>query len=127
MNLNETIYRQHVHSTKWTSRLGFFADEILIIFNKLEEISTENNHYEFLEAADYFHEQIEIQSAYIDEIRREIRKNEQELVAEILRNPTAISLRKKAYQQREQKSMLLFEIGFNALREDFHWFYTNWA
>lgn len=127
MDLKETIYRQHARSTKWTSRLSFYADEISIIAHKLEELSKENDHYEFHEGADHFCEQVEIQTAYLEEIRSEIRNNEQALVADILRNPTAISVRKQEYQQREQKSLLLFEIGFNALREDFQWFYTNWA
>lgn len=127
MDLNETIYRQHARNTKWTSRLSFYADEINIIAHKLEELGKENDYYEFQEGADHFREQVEIQTAYLEEIRTEIRNNEQALVSDILRNPTAISVRKQQYQQREQKSLLLFEIGFHALREDFHWFYHNWA
>jgi competence CoiA-like predicted nuclease len=126
MNLNETIYKQYVYNPQSASRLLFYADEILIISNRLEELSIENDHEEFHTRADYFREQIMVQSECINELRTEIRENEQALVEDILDNPSAISLRKKKYQQREQKSMLLFDIGFDALRQDFQRFCVRW-
>jgi hypothetical protein len=126
MNLNETVYRQYVYNPQSASRLLFYADEILIISNRLEELSAENNHEEFNQRADYFREQIMVQSECINELRAEIRENEQALVEDIIDNPSAISLRKKKYQQREQKSLLVFDIGFNALRQDFQRFCAKW-
>lgn len=127
MNLNETIYRQYVHNPKSTARLLFYADEVLILSNRLEELSMRNDLDEFRERADYFREQILFQSENINELRREIHENEQALIEDIRDNPNAISFRKKKYQQREQKSLLLFEIEFSALRQDFQWFCARWA
>jgi len=127
MNLKQKIYMQHVHNSKSTARLLFYADEILTLSNRLEELSMRNDHEDFQDRVDYFREQILFQRENINELHTEIRENEQALVEDIIDNPTAISDRKKRYQQREQKNLLLFEIGFNSLRQDFQWFCARWA
>lgn len=126
MSTNDFIYNQHEENSAWISKLDFYRDELKILQDRLEEIATKNNQGEVLPEIEKYQNQFIVQRNNIDEIRHQIRENEQALQEEIKSNPVAVDHRKVAYHEEEKNAVESFEHVFNELREDFNKFSSKW-
>lgn len=126
MSTNESIYKQHEENQDWTSKLAFYADEIKILRGRLEEIASKNSSKDVLALVEHFQNQFIIQQNNIDELKHDIKMNEQALVDEINRNPVAVDHRKVAYHEKEQQLIASFEKVFNEMRGEYNAFSAKW-
>jgi DNA/RNA endonuclease YhcR with UshA esterase domain len=126
MDKKESIYTQHEENTNWMKTLDFYKDEIKILRNRLEEITTKNNSVEVLSKVEHFQNQFIIQRDNIDNIAHAVKLNEEELLNEINRNPVAVDHRKMTYHEKEQDLVETFEKNFNEIRGEFNRFTSKW-
>lgn len=126
MKTEEKIYDQHAEHTNWLSKMKFYADEILVLKNRLGEIASKNSDKEVLAQVEHFQNQLIIQKNNIDEISHSIKMDEEALQKEIKDNPTAVDHRKVAYHAKEKEAVDAFEKNFNDMRAEFKTFAAKW-
>lgn len=120
------IYDQHQENQDWLKRLDFYKEELVILQERLDEVTSKNNHLDFLKGVEQFQNQLFIQRNHIDELAHEIKQSEKQLVAEVNRNPVAVDHRKIDLHEAEQDYMVYFEKNFADLRLAFNQFLTKW-
>lgn len=120
------IYDQHQENQDWLKRLDFYKEELVILQERLDEVTSKNNHLDFLKGVEQFQNQLFIQRNHIDELAHEIKQSEKQLVAEVNRNPVAVDHRKIDHHKAEQDYMVYFEKNFADLRLAFNQFLTKW-
>lgn len=120
------IYDQHRENQDWLKRLDFYKEEIHILRERLEELTSKNTDAQFLQAVEHFQNQFHIQRNHIDELSHDIRVNEGKLVHEIARNPVAVDHRKVENHEAEVDFMDYFEKNFATLRADFNQLAAKW-
>ena len=119
MKKQENIYSQHSENNDWSNKLQFYADEIIILKNRLSEIASKNNKKEVLAEVEHFQNQFIVQKNNIDEISHTIKINENELEHEVNKNQVAVDHRTMPYHSAEKESVEYFEKNFNDLRTEF--------
>lgn len=120
------IYDQHLENQDWLKRLDFYKEELNILSERLDEVTSKNNQAEFLKNVEHFQNQFIIQRNHIDELAHQIKVNEKVLVAEIAANPVAVDHRKLENHDDEADYMGYFEKNFAALRSEFNTFLAKW-
>lgn len=120
------IYDQHQENQDWLKRLDFYKEELVILQERLDEVTSKNNHLDFLKGVEQFQNQLFIQRNHIDELAHEIKQSEKQLLAEVNRNPVAVDHRKIDHHEAEQDYMVYFEKNFADLRLAFNQFLTKW-
>lgn len=120
------IYDQHQENQDWLKRLDFYKEEIVILRERLDEVTSKNTNPDFLKEVEHFQNQLFIQRNHIDELAHLIKQSEKHLVAEINRNPVAVDHRKMDHHEGEQDYMVYFEKNFADLRLAFNQFLTKW-
>lgn len=126
METKANIYTQHGENTEWTNKLNFYKDDIRIMTGRLEEVAAKNSSKEVLAEVEHFQNQLIIQRNNIDEALHAVKINEEELQAEINRNPVAVDHRKVEYHAKEKELVEAFEKNFNDLRDEFNEFIAKW-
>jgi hypothetical protein len=126
MKTGEKIYTQHAEHIDWLSKLKFYNDEISILKNRLGEIASKNNQKEVLIQVEHFQNQFIVQKNNIDEISHSIRVDEDNIVKEISKNPTAVDHREMPSHSKEKEAVEIFEKNFNELRSEFKKFAAKW-
>lgn len=126
MKTEEKIYTQHAEHTDWLSKMKFYADEILVLKNRLGEVASKNNDKAVLAKVEHFQNQLIIQKNNIDEMSHSIKMDEEALQKEIKENPTAVDHRKVAYHAKEKEAVDSFEKNFKELRTEFNLFAAKW-
>jgi F420-dependent methylenetetrahydromethanopterin dehydrogenase len=120
------IYDQHLENQDWLKRLDFYKEDLIILRERLEEVTSKNNNADFLKSVEHFQNQFLIQRNHIDELAHEIKANENTLVAEIQDNPVAVDHRKVENHDNEADFMGYFEKNFAELRAEFNVFLAKW-
>lgn len=120
------IYDQHSENQDWLKRLDFYKEEIVILRERLEEVTAKNNAPDFLKQVEHFENQLIIQRNHVDELAHQIKLDEQQLVAEIKQNPVAVDHRKVVNHEQEADYMVYFEKNFANLRTEFNSFLAKW-
>ena len=77
------IYDQHLENQDWLKRLDFYKEDLTILRERLDEVTSKNNHTDFLKSVEHFQNQFIIQRNHIDDLAHQIKANENTLVAEI--------------------------------------------
>ena len=116
------IYDQHLENQDWLKRLDFYKEELNILRERLDEVTSKNNQAEFLKYVEHFQNQFIIQRNHIDELAHQIKANEKVLVAEIDANPVAVDHRKLENHNEEADYISYFEKNFATLRAEFNTF-----
>jgi hypothetical protein len=128
MKMNDDIiYLHEVQNPRINNKVHFYLDELYTMTERLKQMSLDYDYEDFVDGLDYFHERLIIDKAGIEDLRDAMKKNERALIADILRNPIAISRRKQEYNARQWELLMHFDKQFSELREDFNWFCFNWA
>lgn len=120
------IYAQHEENVDFLKRLEFYKEEIKILSGRLEEVASKNSAADCLVLVERFQNQLIVQRNNIDEIRHEVKQDENRLEAEINENETAVDRRSLPYHEREAELMAGFEKNFNDLRQDMKVFFSKW-
>lgn len=120
------IYAQHEENVDFLKRLEFYKEEIKILSGRLEEVASKNSAADCLVLVERFQNQLIVQRNNIDEIRHEVKQDENRLEAEINENETAVDRRSLPYHEREAELMAGFEKNFNDLRQDMKEFFSKW-
>jgi uncharacterized membrane protein YgaE (UPF0421/DUF939 family) len=120
------IYDQHLENQDWLKRLDFYKEDLIILRERLDEVTTKNNDADFLKSVEHFENQFIIQRNHIDELAHQIKSNEHTLVAEITHNPVAVDHRKVESHEAEADFMGYFEKNFAELRAEFNVFLAKW-
>jgi uncharacterized membrane protein YgaE (UPF0421/DUF939 family) len=120
------IYDQHLENQDWLKRLDFYKEDLSILRERLDEVTSKNNHVDFLKSVEHFQNQFIIQRNHIDELAHQINVNENILVAEIEDNPIAVDHRKVESHDAESDFMGFFEKNFAELRAEFNVFLAKW-
>jgi hypothetical protein len=122
----EFIYDQHQKHQDWLSRLDFYKEEIQILKERLQEITSKNNSSEVLVDVEHFQNQFIVQRNNIDELAHSIKVHEAKIVKEIESNPVAVEHRKMEAHEEEEDFMTYFEKNFSELRETYNRFAAKW-
>ena len=126
MTTKSFIYDQHLENQDWLKRLDFYKEEITILRERLEEVTSKNNAPDFLKYVEHFQNQLLIQRNHIDELAHQINANEHALISEIKDNPVAVDHRKVENHVAEADFMVFFEKNFATLRAEFNVFLAKW-
>ena len=120
------IYDQHQIHQDWLSRLQFYKEEIYILKERLQEITSKNSSKEALAKAEHFQNQFIVQRNNIDELAHSIKAHEAKIVQEIENNPIAVDHRKVDNHVEEEDFMSYFEKNFSELRAEYNRFSAEW-
>ncbi len=126
MTTKSFIYDQHLENQDWLKRLDFYKEELTILKERLEEVTSKNTQPDFLKLVEHFQNQFIIQRNHIDELAHQIKANEHTLVKEIEQNPIAVDHRKVNSHEAETDFMDFFEKNFATLRAEFNQFLAKW-
>jgi len=120
------IYDQHQIHQDWLSRLQFYKEEIYILKERLQEITSKNSSKEALAKAEHYQNQFIVQRNNIDELVHSIKVHEDKIVQEIEKNPIAVDHRKVDNHIEEEDFMSYFEKNFSELRAEYNRFSAEW-
>lgn len=126
MTTKANIINQHLENQDWLKRLDFYKEEIVILKERLDEVTGKNNAPDFLKNVEHFQNQFIVQRNNIDELAHAIKMNEQKLVNEVHSNPVAVDHRKVESHESESDFMTYFEKNFAGLRTEYNQFLTKW-
>lgn len=126
MTTKANIIDQHLENEDWLKRLDFYKEEIVILKERLDEVTVKNNAPEFLKNVEHFQNQFIVQRNNIDELAHAIKMNEKKLVNEVHANPVAVDHRKVESHEPESDFMSYFEKNFAGLRIEYNQFLTKW-
>jgi tRNA U34 5-carboxymethylaminomethyl modifying enzyme MnmG/GidA len=126
MTTKATIYHQHSENQDWLKRLDFYKEEIIILKERLDEVTTKNNASDFLKDVEHFQNQFIVQRNNIDELGHSIKMNEQRLVNEVNANPVAVDHRKVENHETEADFIGYFEKNFAEFRTEYNKFLSKW-
>ncbi len=124
--MKTSIFQQHYDHTEWLSKLSFYADEIVILKKRLEEVVKNNNSKEFLAEVEHFQNQLILQKESLDILKHNVNAGEKEVVDGINKNPVASDHRKTEVHGNEKEQIESFEKDFKGLREDFDKFLAKY-
>lgn len=122
MTTKSFIYDQHLENQDWLKRLDFYKEELNILKERLQEVTSKNTNADFLKSVEHFQNQFLIQRNHVDELAHQIKANEHTLVKEIKRSPVAVDHRKVESHDAETDFMEFFEKNFAKLRAEFNVF-----
>ena len=126
MTMKANIIDQHFENQDWLKRLDFYKEEITILKERLDEVTSKNTAPDFLKDVEHFQNQFIVQRNNIDELGHFIKKNEQGLVKEVNANPVAVDRRKVDSHENESDFISYFEKNFAELRTDYNKFLSKW-
>ena len=126
MTTQSFIYDQHLENQDWLKRLDFYKEELNILRERLQEVTSKNTNADFLKSVEHFQNQFLIQRNHVDELAHQIKANENLLVKEIEHNPVAVDHRKVESHDAETDFMVFFEKNFAELRAQFNVFLAKW-
>jgi len=124
--MKTTIYSQHHEHNEWLNKLSFYNDEITIMQNRLDEVSTKNNSDEVRKGIEHFQNQVIIQKDNADKLKHHIKREEREIQEIINKNPVASDHRSAEDHSEERGMIEHFENNFNSLRKEYNTFLSKW-
>jgi hypothetical protein len=119
------ISELHTEHQEWLKKFDFYADEIVIMRNRLAEVASKNTDKEILAQVEHFQNQLTVQKENIDELRHAVKKHESSIEHNIDANPTASDHRSMASHESMTEDVTGFEKVFNELRHEFNAFLSK--
>jgi hypothetical protein len=114
----QKAYTLHEEHKTWLNKLSFYADDILILEKRLEEVVAKNTDKEVLAMAHHFENQFIMRKEQIDEMRHAIKEHEAFIAEKIGHNPAAdhVDLKDHAVERNTIES---FEKLFAETRHEY--------
>jgi hypothetical protein len=116
----------HFEHQLWLSESKFFADELKIYRNRLEEVASRNSKPEVTKQIEHFQNQFIIQKEQLDIMNHDVNAHESELAKYAKANPIAID--HKLFDDHEKFSdrMATFKKIYGELKKEFTNFLVTW-
>ena len=124
-NTSEKIQTAHQNDLQWQKDIAFYADEIILLRQKLGEVSSKNTSKEIKMMVSHFENQFIINKELIDELRHDIHMRENNLTELMKINPVAYEHRIVTQDAELRGKMLVFEKMFTELRKSFNKFLSE--
>lgn len=118
------IQTQHFEHKVWMNQLSFFADEVHIYENQLEDL-VEKNIKEMLPRLEHFQNSFIRQKEVLDKLYRDIKVHEHALVLAV-NNDQELSKADKEVHEKYRDEMEVFEKLYSELKVDFLKFWRKW-
>lgn len=112
----------HAENAEWLKSLDFYNDEIRIMRDRIEEISSKNTNNDIRAQVEHFQNQFIIQKNHIDELRHSINDHESFIINRVKENPVAVEQRRLHDHPVLRGKMEDFEKIFNELRTELNKF-----
>ncbi len=121
----EYIPEQHQENKQWLESLKFYKDEIMILRNRLSEVSSKNSAHEVKVQVSHFENQCIINDEQIDELSHAVRESEAKIQKNVEINDVAIEHRKIEDHSELREKMVTFEAMFKTLRAEANEFFAK--
>jgi hypothetical protein len=121
----EYIPEQHQENKEWLETLKFYKDEIMILRNRLGEVSAKNTSQEVKMLVSHFENQFIINHEQIDELSHAAHESEAKMLKSVEENPVATDHRKLADHSELREKMATFEAIFKTLRAEANEFFAE--
>jgi hypothetical protein len=109
----------HFEHQLWQSEAKFFADELKIYQNRLDEIASKNTGDEISKKISHFQNQFIIQKEQLDILNHEVKVHEQSLAKFAQENPIAIEHRLFEDHSLMQDKLQTFKKIYSELKTEF--------
>ena len=106
--------------------LDFYRQELIILQERLDEITAGNTGMEVLEKVAHFQDEFIIHERYIDDLRREIHKNLRDIEEQVKGNAGFVAGGKIERNEDLYEQYVTEEKLFNELRHEFNRFAAEW-
>lgn len=116
----------HFEHKLWSSEAKFYADELMIYQNRLEEIAAKNSNHDVRKQISHFQNQFTIQRNELDILNHEINEHEQWLSKYAKENPIAIDKKLFANHETMSNRAAAFKRIHAELKEEFMRFMATW-
>lgn len=111
---------------EWLRGLEFYEQELNIMQERLDEISTDNTGKEVREKIEYFQNEIIIHRNFIDELRGYIHKNLRSMEEQLLKTEVFVTENTAIEHEKLNEQFLTEEKMVNELRHEFNRFAAEW-
>lgn len=126
METTKTVYELHEDHKIWLNKLEFYADEILIMQNRISEIVKKNTSKEVLSFIEHFQNQLIVQKEQIDILRHEVKSHEASIEVKADKKSVADESQKFIDHTVQRDKIDSFERNFNELRKELIHFVSKW-
>lgn len=109
----------HFDQREWLNALQFYKEDITILEHRLEDIARRNTKQEVLAELEHFQNQFIREREVIDELRHDIKQEENVLEKEMKDHPVAIEHRFFTDHTDLRERFLIFEKLYRELKQEF--------
>jgi hypothetical protein len=116
----EQKYIQDLHTEhrEWLSKCSFYKDELHILRNRIAEIALGNTSKDILAQVERFQNQLIVQQTQLEQLRHNIKEQENIVEKSILDNPTATDHRKIDDHSNLRDQVATFDRLFSAMKQE---------
>jgi len=126
MNTQTLITKQHQDNVMWINKLLFYKVDLIIMQNRLDEVTSKNNAVDFLKTVDHFQNQLIIQREQNDILKHEVKQRENMIEKEVIANPVASDHRRIEEDFSLNDRLTSYEDLFASLRKELLSFVSKW-
>ncbi|HPF89741.1 MAG TPA: hypothetical protein PLL57_03700 [Flavobacteriales bacterium] len=116
----------HHDQREWLNALSFYKEDISILEHRLEDIVRRNNKPEVMAEVEHFQNQFIREREVIDELRHEIKQEENVLEKEMKDHPVAIEHRYFKDHTELRDRYQTFEKLYRELKQEFQQWLVKW-
>lgn len=116
----------HLDQREWLNALKFYKEDIAILEHRLEDIVRRNTGQEVMAELEHFQNQFIREREVIDELRHDIKQEENVLEKEMKDHPVAIEHRYFADHTDLRDRFQTFEKLYRELKQEFHHWLVKW-
>ena len=126
MTTQTLITKQHQENIMWINKLLFYKVDLIIMQNRLDEVTSKNNAIDFLKKVDHFQNQLIIQREQNDILKHKVKQRENMIEKEVIANPVASDHRRLEEDSNLIERLVNYEDLFASLRKEFLTFVAKW-
>lgn len=111
---------------EWLNALAFYKEDIAILEHRLEDIVRRNNKQEVMAELEHFQNRFIREREVIDELRHDIKQEENVLEKELRDHPVAIEHRYFTDHTDLRERFTIFEKLYRELKQEFQQWLGKW-
>lgn len=111
---------------EWLNALAFYKEDIVILEHRLEDIVRRNNKQEVMAELEHFQNRFIREREVIDELRHDIKQEENVLEKELRDHPVAIEHRYFTDHTDLRERFTIFEKLYRELKQEFQQWLGKW-
>ncbi|TXI75693.1 MAG: hypothetical protein E6Q44_16940 [Flavobacteriales bacterium] len=111
---------------EWLNALAFYKEDIVILEHRLEDIVRRNNKQEVMAELEHFQNRFIREREVIDELRHDIKQEENVLEKELRDHPVAIEHRYFTDHTDLRDRFTIFEKLYRELKQEFQQWLGKW-